>query len=166
MVIVNTYAAFSQTDKPSPGILAGIGNYEYLHAGMNIPVGKRSYLETALGLKPWNISSETYAMIYVQFGVPMLKKSAGARFIEPHLQAKAVTWYFDNEFNTFAMLGIGPEVRLTHYLNSSFQLAANGGIIYNTNLHYERKTNEEVGWPKEWQPSFSIQVCYRIKKVP
>lgn len=156
--------AFPQSEKNSAGIAAGIGNYEYLHAGVNLPVHHRgAYIETAIGIKPWNISSATYAMFYLSLGIPFLKERTGVRFIEPFFQLKLLPWYFNNQFNTFVMLGAGPEFRLVHNLNSRLQLLGSGGIIYNALLHYERKTNEEVGWPKEWQPLFRLQLCYRIK---
>src|SRR5438093_499683 len=86
-------------------------------------------------------------------------KTSAKRFVEPCLQLKIFSWYFNNDYNKFLMLGVNPELRLIHKVNSRLQMLVSAGIVYNALLHYERKTNEEVGFPKDWQPSFSLQVC-------
>lgn len=56
-----------------------------------------------------------------------------------------------------------PEVGLGYKLNDKIAIMTNGGVSYNIQMIYKRKTYEEVGWPYDWQPTFSIQLKYRLK---
>jgi len=74
-----------------------------------------------------------------------------------------VCWVFNNIYNHFKFLGTNPEKRIAYTIKKRMQVCGNIGGLYNTKLYYERKTYKEVGWPKEWQPSFSVQLLYWIK---
>lgn len=156
----------SSSDKQAPvstdrlAIIAGAGNYEYLHAGVNIPIKHNYYFETAIGIKPWGFN-ERYMMGYVCFGGQLLKEKQ--KKIKPYLHLKLLCWDLDNAYNHFLFLAINPEIRVCYTVNKRIQLCGNVGGLYNSMLYYKRKTYEEVGWPKEWQPSFSLQLLYRIK---
>lgn len=162
--------SFSQNEIPSKkqasvsadrlAIIVGAGNYEYLHAGVNVPIKHRYYFETSIGIKPWGFN-ERYMMGYVCFGGQLLKEKQ--KKIKPYLHLKLLCWDLDNAYNHFLFLAINPEIRISYAINERIQLCGNIGGLYNSMLYYKRKTYEEVGWPKEWQPSFSLQLFYRIK---
>lgn len=143
-------------------IIVGAGNYEYLYSGINIPLFKTNYTEIAIGIKPWDFQSEFYAMMYVDAGLALFtikKHPAITTFIQP----KIVTWYFNNEYNRFLFIGLGGEIRVAYALSERVELCGSLGALYNLELSYERKTYEEVGYPKELQPSCSIQLAFRLK---
>jgi hypothetical protein len=158
-----TSLCLSQTEDPKNkfAIVGGVGNYEYVHIGLNRSIKKNYYLEAAVGIKPWGISKEKYAMGYLCFGGTILKQKE--RKIQPYLHLKLLVWDLDNPYNQFVFLGINPEIKFSYKINQRTQLAANIGAIYNNMLYYNRKTYEEVGWPKQWQPSFSVELLYRLK---
>lgn len=120
-------------------------------------------MEAAFGLKPWALFREKYTMGYLLFGAPVLKRKETPRKINPFLQLKSLIWNLNNRYNRLAMFGINPELRLQYDLSERMFLCGNGGIIYNMLLYYQRKTYSEAGWPKEFQPSFSLQLFYRVK---
>ena len=142
-------------------IIAGLGNYEYLYSGINVKTLKVLYTEFAVGIKPWNFSNEFYAMAYLDAGLPLFNYEKHT-IIKTYLQPKVLTWYFNNEFNRFVFIGIGGEIRLVYPITDQVQVAGTAGALYNLELYYERKTYEEVGYPKELQPSFSIQVLFSL----
>lgn len=153
--------AQQETIKHQVFLFTGIGNYEYLHAGINIPVKTKYCVEIAAGVKPWGFNKSNYQMAYLSFGRVLLREQL--RKIQPYLSLKILTWHFNNRYNEFVVLSVNPELRLSFALNEKMILAINGGLLYNSPFYYERKTYLEVGWPKEWQPSFSMQFLYRIK---
>jgi len=163
LVLLLTNDSFGQKNDSlnTVKIIAGVGNYEYLYAGLNIPILKTSYTEFAIGIKPWNFSSEFYAMMYFDVGLPLFE-TGKHHLLRAYLQPKAVTWYFNNEYNRFVFIALGGEIRLTYSLNRKIDLSASAGALYNLELHYERKTYEEVGYPKELQPSFSVQLAFPL----
>ncbi|MBA3704411.1 MAG: hypothetical protein H0W84_00480 [Bacteroidetes bacterium] len=153
-------------DQNSPtgrlSVIGGMGNYEYLHVGLNVVLKHKYYFETAVGIKPWGFR-ERYMMGYICFGGRFLKEKEKIKKLKPYLHLKLLCWDLDNAYNHFLFLGINPEIRIAYTLKKRLQLCGNIGGAYNTKLYYKRKTYEEVGWPKEWQPSFSIQFLYLIK---
>jgi hypothetical protein len=153
----------AQTDSTSqrPLIFAGLGNYEYLHAGINFPIKKKHYFEIAVGIKPWGFNDANYQMLYLCYGRKLFKEVP--RKINLFLHLKVLTWHYNNQYNEFVVLGVNPELRLTYALNKKYLLALNGGILYNSPFYYDRKTYQEIGWPNQWQPSFSLQFLYRLK---
>ncbi|HYV90750.1 MAG TPA: hypothetical protein VE978_03170 [Chitinophagales bacterium] len=146
----------------SISIIGGAGNYEYLYSGFNFPFATNFYLETAIGIKPWNLKTEFYAMTYVDIGIPLFD-SEHQPLLQLYLQPKFFCWYFNNEWNRFIFLGLAPEARLRYPISGRLGLCGTVGVIYNLQLYYERKTYEEVGYPKELQPSFSLQLSYQLK---
>lgn len=153
--------AQQDTLRQSPLLVAGIGNYEYLHAGINFPIKKKYYFEMAAGIKPWGFNNYNYQMMYFDFGRKLLKEKPGN--IKLFLHLKLLTWHFNNPYNEFLVEGINPELGLTYSINKKSLLSVNGGLLYNSPFYYDRKTYREVGWPNEWQPSFSLQYLVRIK---
>ncbi len=165
LFLSNNQNTFSQTETHTnkTDVLLGGGNYEYLHGGLKITNKKEYYFETAIGLKPWRFSEEKYFMGYVAFGsdYPVIKEKQ--RLFVPSLQLKLLIWDLDNKFNHFLFWGVTPEVGLSYRLNEKIKIKVNGGVAYNMQIIYQRKTYEEVGWPKDWQPTFSIQINYKLK---
>ena len=143
-------------------MIVGVGNYEYLYSGINMQIFKIAYAEFAIGIKPWNFSSEFYAMTYLDAGLSLFN-NAKHPVIRTYLQPKAVTWYFNNDFNRFVFIGLGAELRLVYSITDKIEAAGSAGALYNFELYYERKTYEEVGYPKELQPSFSVQFLFSLK---
>lgn len=153
--------AQKDTIKQSPFVFLGIGNYEYLHVGINVPIRKKYYFEMAAGIKPWGFENYNYQMAYLGFGRKLLKEKP--RKLNLFLQLKLLTWHFNNKYNEFLVEGINPELRLVYTINKKVSVSMNGGVLYNFPLYYDRKTYLEVGWPHEWQPSFSVQFLVRLK---
>ena len=100
-------------------------------------------------------------MAYLNFGRKLLKEKP--RKLNLFIQLKLLTWHFNNKYNEFLVEGFNPELRLTYTINKRSLISLNGGILYNSPFYYDRKTYQEVGWPHEWQPSFSVQYLIRIK---
>ncbi len=155
--------AQNDSAKTKLALIAGAGNYEYFHAGTHLLFIDKIYFETSLGIKPWGFRANLYTMLCLNLGTKILKKREQPRFLEPSFHLKAVAWYFNNTYNRLLVVASGAELRLSFRLSNKFQLFANGGVVYNSVPYYERKTYSEVGWPKEWQPSFSLQCAYWIK---
>lgn len=153
--------AQQDTLKQRPFVFAGIGNYEYLHVGINVPIRKKYYFELAAGIKPWGFKNYNYQMAYLDFGRRLLKEKPGK--LNLFIQLKLLTWHFNNKYNEFLVEGINPEFRLAYSITKKAMISLNGGLLYNSPLYYNRKTYLEVGWPHEWQPSFSLQYLIRIK---
>lgn len=162
--ILGTTAAMAQdtTAEKSWSVIAGIGNYESVYSGVNIGFSGNHYFETAIGIKPWNLENELYAMMYADIGIPLFKKDE-LSVMKIYFQPKVITWYLNNDYNRFLFIAIGPELRFTYNLSTALQVCASAGLVYNAKLYYERKTYEEVGWPLEYQPSFSLQIAYRLR---
>jgi hypothetical protein len=148
--------------KDPVSLIAGIGNYEYLHAGVHIPFSGNHYFETGAGIKPWNFKSEFYASTFLGAGFPLFNSDKSFLFKTIH-QAKVFFWYFNNEYNRFVFFGLGPEARIVYSLSRRMNLCGSFGAVYNFQIYYERKTYEEVGFPKELQPSFSFQIQFALK---
>lgn len=150
------------TAEKSWSIIAGIGNYESVYSGVNIGFSGNHYFEAAIGIKPWNLEKEVYAMMYADVGIPLFKKDE-LSVLKMYFQPKLITWYLNNDYNRFLFIAIGPELRFAYNFSPAIQLCGSAGLVYNAKLYYERKTYQEVGWPLEYQPSFSLQIAYRIR---
>ncbi len=166
-LLVGCFLSFNalalQTDSlnKKTALFIGFGNYEYLHIGISYSVKQKHYAELAVGIKPWAFNKSNYQMAYFCLGT-MLSETKTYK-LTPSIHLKCIIWSFDNEFNKFVVLGINPEFRITKKIKNQYTLSLNAGALYNSPLTYKRKTYEEVGWPKEWQPSFSVQFLYFIK---
>ncbi|MDQ3049230.1 MAG: hypothetical protein M3R27_16915 [Bacteroidota bacterium] len=154
-------AAESDSIRTKTAVFIGAGNYEYLHLGFNSSIKQKHYVEIAAGIKPWGFNTSQYQSAYLLAGTRLFKKRS--LLISPSIHLKCIGWHFNNRYNRFVVLGINPELRFSIRLKNHFSLSINAGGLYNTPLYYERKTFEEVSWPKEWQPSFSFQLFYYIK---
>ncbi|MEO6168120.1 MAG: hypothetical protein ABIO46_07480 [Chitinophagales bacterium] len=154
--------AQDNTAKHSLSLLAGIGNYESVYSGVNVGFSRNHYFEVAVGIKPWNLENELYVMMYADVGIPLFKKEE-LSVMKIYFQPKVITWYLNNDYNRFLFIAIGPELRVTYNLAHALQVCGSAGLVYNAKLYYERKTYEEVGWPLEYQPSFSLQIAYRLR---
>jgi hypothetical protein len=139
-------------------LLIGAGNYEALYAGLQHKINKKEYLQFALGIKPLGLKREKYYSGFLCYGSKWIKKDD--QLIIPALQIKTVLWVIDNRSYKFSFIGINPELALEVKLNEKLKLAAAAGVIYNTMVKYKRKTYENVGWPREFQPSFSMHLCF------
>ncbi len=137
-------------------LLAGIGNYETLFGGVNKTYPSNIYFETGLGINPIRPS---YQMFYVSGG-KLFKGNKQWPFVIG-MQVKALVWHVNNRYNQFIIFSPNPELRITKNIKN-IKCALNLGYLYNTPLLYKRKTSLEVGWPYEWQPSFSFQLMYKL----
>lgn len=142
-------------------LTAGAGNYESLHAGIHLSINQAQYIECAIGMSPWSFTDDYYLMQYICYGRRLTKISSAK--LGTNVQAKLFHWNFRDEDITLSALGIGPEARLTYQLSSRAHLAANGGVIYNTAIHYVIKKYDDVEWLYRFGPSFSLQFIYWLK---
>ena len=159
-LLLSSEATADPIPKRRYGLFTGIGNYEYFHAGAQFILKNKNYFEVAGGIKPWNVTDQKYRMGFVSYGFPFLKKKDTK--LKYFLQLKALLWNLDNDSYRFTMLGTAAEIKGEFPLGSTWSLFANAGIMYNNLLKYDRKSFEEVGFPKDFQPSFSLQLCYRL----
>ena len=158
---LNSFAQEKDSSNKKAALFIGLGNYEYLHIGISYSFKQTHYAELAVGIKPWSFNSSNYQMAYFCLGT---KFSETKTFVlTPSIHLKCIIWRFDNDYNRFVVFGINPEFRITRKIKKEFAISLNAGALYNSPLTYKRKTYMEVGWPKEWQPTFSLQLLYFIK---
>jgi hypothetical protein len=141
-------------------LFLGMGNYEYLHAGAHFIHRNKSYFEAAAGFKTWSAPAQKYKMAFVAYGFPVFKKKHNA--LKYFLQLKALFWDLDNDAYQFSMLGTAAEMKAGISVGPRCSLLANAGLMYNNLLKYDRKSFTDVGFPKDFQPSFSLQLCYHL----
>jgi len=158
---VNAFALKTDSLNKKTALFIGLGNYEYLHIGISYSFKQEHYAELALGVKPWRISNSTYQMAYFCLGTKLSETKIFK--LKPAIHLKCIIWHFDNDYNQFVVIGINPEFRITRKIKKEFAISITAGALYNSQLIYKRKTYAEVGWLKEWQPSFSLQLLYFIK---
>lgn len=160
-ITINAFAQKTDYPNKKKSIFIGAGNYEYLNVGFTSSIKQKHYVELAAGIKPWEFNSSTYQMAYFCLGTKLFNER---NFLfTPNIHLKCLVWQFNNDYNRFVVMGINPEFRITKSLRNNFALSISTGIVYNSPLYYNRKTYLEIGWPKEWQPSFSIQFFYFLK---
>ncbi|MBL7773759.1 MAG: hypothetical protein JNM95_12920 [Chitinophagaceae bacterium] len=145
------------TGKTNSYFLSGLGNYEGLYVGFQKEYKSKWYWEGSLGLNPFQ---PQYQMLYVASGYPLLTHKK--KPIVLYAQVKALCWNFSNQYNHFLVFTPDLELRC-RYNRNKLKLALTAGYVYNTPLIYTRKTNLEVGWLNEWQPSFSLQTQFRLR---
>jgi hypothetical protein len=153
-----TIHCFGQENKNSLSVIAGGGNYEYIHSGIHISFDD-FFIEAAVGIKPWNFNKELYVMEYISMGKIFYHPSP---LLNAGLQMKLVHWNYFDDYTRISVLGAAPEIKISHEINSRLQATLNGGVIFNNALNYELKTYERVGWFNRFDPSFSIQLAYRL----
>lgn len=137
-------------------VVIGLGQLECIHTGITYPLSSRFWGLTTLGV-----------------GLPMRQQQVvalGQKFILTSIPAKRASnkltfgagfsltaWYLNNRWNVFQNLSAGPELQLGYRPGRAGMLTAYAGWLWNNVLYYRRKTWEEVGWPRNWQPSFGIR---------
>ncbi len=84
--------AQQDTIQQHPFVFIGIGNYEYLNLGVNMPIRKKYYFEMAIGVKPWGFENYNYQMAYLNLGRKLLKEKP--RKLNLFLQLKQLTMHF------------------------------------------------------------------------
>jgi hypothetical protein len=142
---------------------AGFGNYEYLHIGIDKNFLKHArYVEIGAGINPFQFSTTKYVMAYLNLGGYLFEKRKKKR-TRWGIHVNNVFWHYSNKYNLFNVYGVGIALKCNYALTKKLEIHGQGGILYNSVLSYERKTFEEVGWPNQWQPSFNIQLKYRLK---
>lgn len=157
-------ASIAQTDSTKTHalqVISGVGNYEEFYLGLEKNISSKGYLEGAIGLRPYNRAHEKYYMSYICYGERWVAERK--RRLVPSRHLKLLFWHLENDVYAFTFLGINPELRLSFSLNKKFTIYSSGGIVYNTMLAYNRKTYNDVGWPREFQPSFSLHLSYILK---
>lgn len=142
---------FAQKQK---SYIVGIGNYESLYIGINKTFKSNVYLETALGFNPFYIKNKNYEVFYLSGGHFLFNNKKRPCKIGIHV--KAMVWHLNNIYNRFVVFSPNPEMRISKKIKK-INFSFTGGYLYNTPFYYKRKTYQEVGWPNEWQPSFSFQ---------
>ena len=158
------FRAAAQQDTAAPKLyaIAGIGNYEYLWGGIGLTFEQKICTEAGFGIKPWYFGT-TYTQAHISAGMLLASEMKRIKNIAASVHVKCFAWQLENEFNYFMAIGIGPELRLSYKRIKRLHPALNIGGLYNTVIKYERKTFDEAGWPREFQPSFSVQLNYRLK---
>lgn len=148
---------FSVNAKNKTYIITGMGNYETLYAGVQKEYRGKHSIEFALGTNPFMLH---YQMGYLSGSATVYHQNKIPFDIQ--MQLKALVWNYEDRYVHFIIFTPNPELRIARNFGK-IRLAISGGYVYNTPLLYKRKTYLEVGWPREWQPSFSIQTQFRIQ---
>lgn len=161
IISLNSFALKTDSLEKKTVLFVGAGNYEYIHIGISYSFKQKHYAELAIGTKPWGFTNSNYQMAYFCLGTKISKIKISK--LTPSIHLKCIIWRLNNDYNKFVVLGINPEFRITKKIKNDFFFSLNAGAIYNSPLTYERKTYLEVGWPKEWRSSFSLQILYLIK---
>lgn len=159
------YAGFAQSDSSSSRALftIGIGNYEYLHIGLDKNFQRTArYVEVGAGINPIRFSTDHYVMTYLNVGSYIFTKLKNNK-LQWGVHINNILWHLSNPYNLFNVYGVGMALKCKWPLASNIELHTQVGWLYNTVVTYQRKTFEEVGWPKQWQPSFSLQCKFRLK---
>ncbi len=139
----------------------GIGNYEGLNIGMRHTF-KKLHFEYGLGTD-FNIFQQGYnTNVHVLLGKKLFKKRT-EKDLQYFFQFKTLLWYIENPSNQFLNASFSPELMCKKKLNDNFEFAAYLGFVWTTNLKYVRKTYKEIGFPKEFQPGFGVQLFYQLK---
>ncbi|MDP2174931.1 MAG: hypothetical protein Q8K70_03370 [Bacteroidota bacterium] len=139
----------------------GIGNYEGLNIGMRHTF-KKLHFEYGLGAD-LNVFQQGYnTNVHALLGKKLFKKRA-EQPLQYYFQFKTLLWYIENPSNQFLNASFSPELMIKKKLNSDFELAAYLGFVWTTNLKYVRKTYQEIGFPREFQPGFGLQLFYKLK---
>ena len=135
--------------------LAGFGRVENLHIGLTYPIFKSSQGESSFGAG-LPVHNTTFSLTQ-KFGVPLFESAWSKDRYSCFLFLNTTCWSFNNSWNYFLNVSYGPELQLRRRFGRTAELCFYTGILRNNVLVYERKTNEAVGWPRNWQPSFGIQ---------
>lgn len=137
-------------------LFAGYGNYENAYLGINCKLKERRSFHAFLGVQPY--SSRKSFVSDIGFGYRVTFKS------KIHLQLKSVLWYYNSMHFQFINTANGLEIGYAiQQKDGPYGLDFNVGGLYNSALSYKRKSWEEVAWPKEWVPSFSMAITYAMR---
>lgn len=148
----------SVSERNNISVIAGIGNFELLHAGILLST-PHFFLETAIGTKPWNFNKSQYIMEYICVGKTLFRPLPELNIA---LQLKLLHWDYDDDYTQISVLATGAEIKLSQTITSHLKISLTGGANHNMVLRYERKTYEEVGWLNRFSPAFSLQLNYSI----
>ena len=151
----------SSTQAQNHQLKLGLGNYEGLNVGMRHSYSKFDF-EYGLGTD-FNVFQQGYnTNVHALLGKKLFKKRA-EQPLQYYFQFKTLLWYIENPSNQFLNASFSPELMFKKKLNDDFELAAYIGFVWTTNLKYARKTYQEIGFPKEFQPGFGVQLYYKLK---
>jgi hypothetical protein len=139
----------------------GLGNYEGLNIGLRHSFSKFE-IEYGLGTD-FNVFKQGYNNnVHALIGKRLFKKSDQPKNYY-FVQFKSVFWHLENPSNRFINLSLSPEFLFKRNLNTKIDIGVYGGFVWTTNLKYVRKTYQEIGFPREFQPGFGVQLFYKLK---
>lgn len=142
-------------------IMVGVGNYEAFNCGLRHHFKKFNF-EYGLGTD-FNIHQQgNYNVILLGLGKKICNKS-NFKSHQLLVNCKNFVWRIKNRSNLFTAyapsIGLSDEIKLKEKLSLSIY----AGIIWNTVIKYERRTFQDVGYPKEWNANFGLSLYYRFK---
>lgn len=136
---------------------AGAGNYSGINLGVS-RYAQGQYVRISAGYLPAQFSGNYFSLAGT-YGMPIVKRENS--FLGGGI--KLNLWQLDNEVNSFLFLGSGVELLYRTKLSERIAVILAGGIMYNSMLHYERKSAEEIGWPVEWTGIAELSFEYRLR---
>jgi len=138
----------------------GLGYLECLHTGIELPISTRKTLEFSAGIQPFQWKDQhTFSISAGIFTRNKLKESS-KKIIPISYGVRSTLWNFENKFNHFVNLSIAPLIRYDLYISKNSGIRLSGGYAFNNVIFYKRKTFTEVGWPRNWLPSFALSWTY------
>ncbi len=139
----------------------GYGNYEGFNIGLRHSLNKMS-LEYGIG-SDFNIFNQgTYWGLHIAAGKRTLKNKI-SKGVQLFTNIKSIVWNIENSSNSFSAVAFSAESLLKINLDEHYQLGVYGGVIWSSVFRYKRKTYQEIGFPKEWQPNFGLSIYYTLK---
>lgn len=120
-------------------------------------------IQTSIGAQP--IGKNKIVTFNNRVVVPFFAFKVFQIPLETKVSLSTFLWSYNNAYNQFINLSLGPELHLkNHFKNNKNGIPLCAGIMYNNVLLYKRKTYEEVGWPTNWIPSFSLTIFHLITR--
>lgn len=155
LFITITVSNFAQSK-----FIAGLGYYENIYCGITNNLNRKVQLQVGTGLSPYVFSKNFQFSFHAAVGKKLWTLNKEKK-LKLNYQLKATNWFTDNPYNRFVNLIVGPELSLIKQFKNNAALQISGGMGYNFVLFYKRKTNVEVGWPREIQPLISVQYVFK-----
>jgi hypothetical protein len=160
-IIIFVSLFFKEIHAQKHQLKLGVGNYEGLNIGLRHQF-KKLHFEYGLGTDFNVFKQGYYTNVHALLGKKLFKKRA-EQPLQYFFQFKTLIWYIENPSNQFLNASFSPELMFKKKLNDDFEFAAYLGFVWTTNLKYVRKTYQEIGFPKEFQPGFGVQLYYQLK---
>jgi len=142
----------------NPFFNIGFGNYDGFFLGYGHSF-KRFNLEYHLG-NDFNIYDQGNLIDFnITLSKQVLKKTIKNNFTAS-VGLKNHVWQLENKSNLFRAIALNPEINIICRRNSKLGISLFAGPIWSTVFQYERKGYQNVGFPKEWQANFGLNILY------